>query len=75
MEHESYNYTNCNLCSWYSPQMIGKWTGGLGNKRASGDHRNYSIIEISQKTEKCPGHARRLAVIQTPVKYHQLTLM
>ena len=28
---------------------------GLGNQRTSGDHPNYSIIEISQNTEKSPG--------------------
>ena len=30
-------------------------TGGLGNKRMSGDHPNYSIINISQNTEKSHG--------------------
>ena len=43
--------------------------------RMSGDHPNESIIENSQNTEKSPGDLRRLAVIQTPVKNHQLTLM
>ncbi len=47
----------------------------LGNHRTSGDHPNYCIIEISQNTEKSPGDLRRLAVSQTPVKDHQLTLM
>ena len=50
MEHESDNY-----CSQYSYQRINKGTGGLGNKRASGDHPNYCIIEIGQNTEKSPG--------------------
>ena len=27
----------------------------------SGDHPNYSIVEIGQKTEKSPGDLRRLA--------------
>ena len=39
------------------------------------DHLNYSIIDNSQNTEKSPGELRRLAVNQTPVKDHQLTLM
>ena len=34
-----------------------------------------NIIENSQNTEKSPGDFRRLAVAQTPVKNHQLTLM
>ena len=46
-----------------------------GNKRTSGDHLNYSIIKIDQNTEKSPGDLRRLAVTQTPVENHQLTLV
>ena len=41
----------------------------------SGDHPNYSIVENGQNTEKSPGESRRLAVTQTPVKDHQITLM
>ena len=41
----------------------------------SGDHPNNSNIENGQNTEKCPGDLRRLAVTQTPVKNHRLTLM
>ena len=52
-----------------------KVTGGLGGWRRSGDHPNYDIIENGQNTEKSPGYLRRLAVTQTPVKDHQLTLM
>ena len=52
-----------------------KGTGGFGSWRTSGDHPNYSIIENGQNTEKSPIDLRRLAVIQTPVKDHQLTLM
>ena len=55
--------------------MTIKGTGGLRNKRMSGDHSNYYIIDNDQNTEKNPGDLRRLAVIQTPVKDHQLTLM
>ena len=68
MEHESDNYTNRELCFWYSYQRIIKGTGGLGNKRTSGDHPNCNIIENGQNTEKSPGYLRRLAVTQTPVK-------
>ena len=41
----------------------------------SGDHPNYNIIENGQNTEKSFGELRGLAVIQTPVKNHQLKLM
>ena len=34
-----------------------------------------SIAENSQNTKKTPGDLRRLAVTQTPVKDHLLTLM
>ena len=52
-----------------------KVTGRLGSRRTSGDHPNYSVVENGQNTEKCSGDLRRLAVTQTPVKDHQLTLM
>ena len=41
----------------------------------SGDHPNDNINENGQNTEKSPRDLRRLAVIQTPMKDHQLTLM
>ena len=40
-----------------------------------GDYPNNRIIENGQNTEKSPGNSRRIAVTQTPVKKHQLTLM
>ena len=52
----------------------GERTKGLGNNRTGGDCLNYSIVVISQKTEKTPGDLKRLAITQTPVKNHQLTL-
>ena len=48
---------------------------GFGSGRMSGENPNYSIVEIDQNTEKSPGDLRRLAVIQTPEKTHQLTLV
>ena len=41
-------------------RRISTGTGGLGNKRSSGDHPNYSIIKIGQKTKKSPRDFRRL---------------
>ena len=52
-----------------------KGTGGLGGWGTGGDHPNDSIIENGQNTEKSPGDLGRLAVTQTPVKKHRLTLM
>ena len=54
---------------------IPKGTGGHGNKRTSGNHPDYCNIEIGHYTEKNPVDLRRLAVTQTPVKDHQLTLV
>ena len=69
VEHAADNYTNCNWCVWYSNQWITKGTGG------GGEYPNDSIIENVQNTEKSPGDLKRLAVTQTPVKDHQLTLI
>ena len=62
MEHESDVFTNCNWCSLYSHQRINKETQGLANKRTSGDHPNYCIIEIGQNTEKSTGDLKSLIV-------------
>ena len=51
-----------------------KGTGGIGNKRMSGDHPNYYITEFAQNTEKGPGDLWRLAVTLASVKDHQQTL-
>ena len=41
----------------------------------SGNHKNCSIVEIGQNTKKSLGDLRTLAVTQTPVENHQLTLV
>ena len=71
MEHEGGGDTNFNWCTWNDPQRL----RGVGNRRMSGDHLNYSIVEVGQNTEKSPGVLRRLAVSQTLVKDYQLTLV
>ena len=58
-----------------SHQMIIKGTGGVGGWKTSGDYPNNSIIENGQNTKKSPRDLTRLAVTQTSVKGHQLTLM
>ena len=75
MENESDSDTNYNWRNWYIHLRIDTGTGGLGNKRTSGDHPNDSIIESGKNTEKSPGDLRRLAVTQTPVRIHRLTLV
>ena len=55
IELESDSDTNCNWSAQYSYQMFATRTGGLENKGTSGDHPNYSIVDIGQDTEKSPG--------------------
>ena len=61
MEHESDGYTNCNWYTWYSHERIDSRTGGLGKKRAGGDHPNCTIVEVVQNTEESPGDLRWLS--------------
>ena len=75
MLHESDDDTNCNWHTWYSHQRTGTGIGGHGNKRTSRDHPNNSIVEIDRNTKKSLGDMKRLAVILTPVKNHQLMLV
>ena len=72
MKHEGDSDTNCNV---YSHKRISTGTRRLRNQRTSRDHPNYSIVEVSQNTEKSPGDLRRLAVVQTSVKDYQRTLV
>ena len=74
LEHETDGVTNCNWRTRYYPQRIGTGTGGLGDKRMGGEYPNDSIVEIGQNTKKSPGDLRKLAVLQTPVKNHQIML-
>ena len=50
-----------------TPRGFLKGTGRDGNQRTSRYHPNYSIVEITQNTEKSPGNLRRFCVTQTPV--------
>ena len=74
MEHEGYGDTTCNWCTWNDSQRLSKRARGIENRRMSGEHSNYSVAKISQNTEKNPEDLK-LAVTQTPVKDHQLTLV
>ena len=55
MEYENDGDTNCNWYGGYSHPRFGTGTDGLGNKRTSGEHPNYSMVEIGPYTEKSPG--------------------
>ena len=75
MEHKSDGDTNCNWHAQFSHQKISTEMGWLGNKRTSEDYPNYTIIKISQNTEKSPGNLKRFAVSKTPVRNHQLMMV
>ena len=75
MEHESKYYANCDWCVGHNNLRIVEGPGGLGSRRMGGDYPNDSIAKNGQNPGTCPGDLRRLAVTQTPVKNHQLTLM
>ena len=75
MKYKSDGDTNRSWRARYNHQRIGIGTGGLGDKRTSVNHQNYSLIEIGQNTKKSSGDLGRLAVSQTPVENHQLTLV
>ena len=62
MEHGSDNDANCNWRARYRHQGNSSGTGGLGNKRTSGDHPKCSIIKNGQNTEKSLGDTRKLAI-------------
>ena len=47
----------------------------LENLRTDIDYPNDSITKNEQNTEKSPGDLKRLAVRQTQVKNHQITLI
>ena len=70
VEHECDGDTNWNWC-----ERIDNGTGGFGNKRTTGDHSNDSLIGSDQNTKESPGDLRKLAVTQTPVKKHQLSMV
>ena len=50
-------------------------TGGFGNQWKNQSHSDSSITENGLNTEKSPGDLWSLAVTQTPVKDHHLSLV
>ena len=45
------------------------------SRRTGRDSPNDSIAKNGQTSKTSPGDLRRLAITQTPVKNHQLTMM
>ena len=59
-EHEGAGDTNYYCHTWNNPLRLIKSTRGVVNRRMSGNHPVYSVVEISQNTEKSPGDLRTL---------------
>ena len=55
VQHEGNDDTNCRWCSWNDTKRLGEGTGGNGNQWNNRDHPEYSIVEISQNTQKSHG--------------------
>ena len=65
MEHEWDGDTHCNWCAQYSHLKICTSTGRLENKRTSGDHINYSIINVGQNTKNPLSKHQKMQVWKT----------
>ena len=75
MGNEGDDDTSHGWCTWNNPLRIVKGTGRLRNKKTSKDYQDFCFFKIGQNTEKSPGDLRGLAVIQSPVRNYQLTLV
>ena len=60
---------------WSGLQKFGTETGETGNQRKNRDYPDHSSIKIRLNTQKTPGDPRKLAVVQTPAKIHQVMLV
>ena len=73
MEGEGDNDTDCNWCTRNNPKELLK---GLEDLEIGGRVKTiHSIFKIGHNTEKSPGHLRKLAVPQIPLRNHRLTLV
>ena len=70
MEPEGDGQVNCNSCTQNDPQRTSSGTGGLGNKRMTADHLNYSTVKLGQNTKMTARDLRRLANTPNPVRRH-----
>ena len=75
MELEGDDDINWNWLAQYDPQKLGKGVETNWKSEIDWNHPNNSSTKIGQNTEKSSGNLGRLAITQTPVKDHQLTLM
>ena len=57
------------------PKGLVRRRGINGNRKTSRDNPSYNFVKIYQNTVKIPGDLRWLAIIQTPMMEHRLTLV
>ena len=55
MGHVQDSNTSYNWCTWNNHLRTGEGTGRHGNKRTSGDYRDYRIVKNGQNIEKSTG--------------------
>ena len=75
VEHEGNGDTCCDWRGWNGPLRLGKGAGRDENQEMNRGNQNYCMVKIDQNTEKSHGDLRRLAIIQSPGKGSQLTLV
>ncbi len=75
MEYKSVGENEYNWRAHFGHQKTGNVTRGHGNKRTSGDHLNYFIVEIRKNTEESSGDLQSLTVYQTSVENYLLMLV
>ena len=71
MEYEGDSDISCGWCTWGNPQRIGKGAG-RGHIETI---QITALLRLGLNTQKSPGDLRKLAVTQTSVRNHQLTLV
>ena len=67
MGHEGDGDTNYNRSDRYSNQRIDKRTGGLENKRTSGNHKTNSVIKIGRILRRDLGKVLSLKPFSVPI--------
>ena len=75
VEHKADSDANNRWCTRNSLQGLRNKTGGIGNQRKNLGHTDHSIVKIRQNPQNSSGDLRKLAIIHTSVKDHQLLLV
>ena len=74
VKHKGDGDTDSICSAWNGSERSEKYTGTSGAQRKNRDHPDDNTDEITTNTYKNSGYLKILAVIQTPLKYHDLKL-